>query len=134
MSYPNLPGAWESPDYPPGQYFGYRRDAPAVRYGVVPGAVVPEYGSCQSRPAAYRGWIVAAGLGGVLFSTLIGMPMALWALRSSRRVQRRWSAGDYQGAGKASRSARTWAIAAAGFDILGLILIALSARAGHLAS
>ena len=133
MSYQNIPGAAEYPNYR--QYSPYQQYDPQVQYGAVQGAAAYEYGSYQPQPPAYRGWIIAAGLGGVLFSTLIGMPIALIALRNSRRVQNLWSGGDPQGAFKASRSARTWAIAAAIFDVLGLILVmAVLSRAGHTTS
>jgi hypothetical protein len=130
MSYQNIPGAEQYPNYP--QYSPYQQYGPQAQYGAAPGPAVPGYGSYQPQPPAYRGWITAAGLAGVLFSMLIGMPIALVALRNSRRVRSLWSAGDQQGAYKASRSARTWAIAATVFDILGLIfVIALLSRAGH---
>jgi Interferon-induced transmembrane protein len=59
----------------------------------------------------------------VLFSLLIGMPLGLIAQRNSRRVRSRSESGDYDGAARASRSARPWAIASVVFDVLGLLLI-----------
>jgi hypothetical protein len=77
----------------------------------------------QPQPADYRAWVIAALVGGVLFSLLIGMPLGLIAQRNSRRVRGMWESGDQAGALRASRSARSWAIASMVFDVLGLLLV-----------
>jgi hypothetical protein len=84
---------------------------------------VPQYGSFQPQPPDYRGWIVAAAVGGVLFSLLFGLGASLVALHSSRNVRSRWSAGNMIGAEQASRTARGWVIAATALDVIGLILV-----------
>ena len=106
---------------PAGQYppYGYQ-----PQYGACSPHVPPQYGARQpqAQPPDYRAWIIAAVVGGVLFSLLIGMPLGLIAQRNSRRVRSRWESGDYNGAVNASRSARSWAIASVIFDVLGLLL------------
>jgi hypothetical protein len=142
MSYPDwpgsVPGAKDQPVNPTSQHDGqpqyppYGYQAPT---GAYPGPVAPQYGAWQAQPPDYRAWVIAAVVGGLLFSLLLGMPMALLAQRSSRRVRSSWESGDANGAVKASGSARTWAIAATVFDVLGLILvIVIVSQAGHTTS
>ena len=102
------------------------------QYGAYPGPAAPQYGAWQPQPPDYRAWVIAAVAGGVLFSLLIGMPLGLIAQRNSWRVRSRWESGDPDGAFRASRSARAWAIAAIAFDVLGLLLvIVLFSRSGQ---
>jgi hypothetical protein len=109
---------------PMGQYpsYGYQS-----QYGAYPGPAAPQYSAWQPQPqpqpADYRAWVIAALAGGVLFSLLIGMPLGLIAQRNSRRVRGMWESGDQAGALRASRSARSWAIASMVFDVLGLLLV-----------
>jgi len=93
------------------------------QYDAYPGPAAPQYGAWQPHPPDYRAWAIAAVVGGVLFSLLIGMPLGLLAQRNSRQVRARWESGDLDGAIKASRSARSWAIASMVFDVLGLLLV-----------
>jgi hypothetical protein len=107
---------------PMGQYpsYGYQS-----QYGAYPGPAAPQYSAWQPQPQPtdYRAWVIAALVGGVLFSLLIGMPLGLIAQRNSRRVRGMWESGDQAGALRASRSARSWAIASMVFDVLGLLLV-----------
>jgi hypothetical protein len=145
MNNPDLtgaePGSQNRLVTPMGQYpsYGYQPQygayswPPAPQYGAYPGPAVPQpqYGAWQP-PPDYRALVIAALVGGVLFSLLIGMPMALIAQRNSRRVQSTWESGDPDGAVRASRSARSWAIASMVFDVLGLLLvIVLLSRSGQ---
>lgn len=120
------PGSQNQQFNPAGQYpsYGYQPQYGAYPPHVAPQYVAPQYGAWQSQaqPPDYRGWVIAAVAGGVLCSLLIGMPLGLIAQRNSRRVRSRWESGDHQGAVNASRSARSWAIAAVIFDVLGLLL------------
>jgi hypothetical protein len=93
------------------------------QYGAYQGPTMPQYGAWQPQPPDYRSWAIAAVVGGVLFSLLIGMPLGLIAQRNSRRVRGLWESGDHNGAVRASRSARTWVIASIVFDVLGLLLV-----------
>ena len=125
------PGSRNQRFSPAGQYppYGYQ-----PQYGAYPPHVAPQYGARQpqAQPPDYRAWVIAAVAGGVLFSLLIGMPLGLIAQRNSRRVRSRWESGDPDGAFRASRSARAWAIAAIAFDVLGLLLvIVLFSRSGQ---
>ncbi len=82
---------------PAGQYasYGYQ-----PQYGAYPGPAVPQYGAWQPQPPDYRAWIIAAVVGGVLFSLLLGMPLGLIAQRNSRRVLSRWESGDVRRGGQ----------------------------------
>jgi hypothetical protein len=114
---------------PMGQYspYGYQ-----PQYGTYPEFAAPQYGAWQSQPPDYRSWAIAAAVGGVLFSLLIGMPLGVIAQRYSRRVRDRWESGDHDGAVRASRSARAWVIASLVFDVLGLLfVIVLFSRSGQ---
>jgi interferon-induced transmembrane protein len=114
---------------PMGPYpsYGYQS-----QYGAYPWPAAPQYGAFRPQPPDYRAWIVASLVGGVLFSLLIGMPLGLIAQRNSRRVRSRWESGDHDGAVRASRSARSWAIASMVFDVLGLLLVVvLFSRSGQ---
>lgn len=123
MSNPNWTGAEPGSQYqqfsPAGEYasYGYQ-----PQYSSYPEAAVPQYGAWQPQPPDYRAWVIAAVVGGVLFSLLLGMPLGLVAQRNSRRVRSRWESGDRDGAVRASRSARSWAIASIVLDVLGLLL------------
>ena len=114
------PGSRNQQFSPAGQYasYGYQ-----PQYDAYPGQAVPRYGTWQPQPPDYRAWVIAAVVGGALFSLLLGMPLGLIAQRNSRRVRSRWESGDRNGAVKASRSARSWAIASIVFDVLGLLLV-----------
>lgn len=102
------------------------------QYGAYPWPAAPQYGAWQPQPPDYRAWVIAAVVGGVLFSLLIGMPLGLIAQRNSRRVRSRWESGDHDEAVRASRSARSWAIASMIFDVLGLLLVVvLLSRSGQ---
>jgi hypothetical protein len=80
-------------------------------------------GPVGSPPPTYLGWAVAAMIGGVLFSLLLGFPTGLAANRYARRVKRAWNAGDQQGALRASKRALTWSIISTVLDVLGLVLV-----------
>ena len=114
------PGSQNQPFSPTGQYPSYGDQS---QYGTYPGPAAPRYGAWQPQLPDYRAWVIAAVAGGVLFSLLIGMPLGLIAQRNSRRVRTRSASGDYDGAARASRSARSWAIASIVFDVLGLLLV-----------
>jgi Interferon-induced transmembrane protein len=133
------PARQDQPVSPTGQYLSYGYQA---QYGTDPGLAAPPYGTPQygtpqygtpqygtpqygtwQPPPDYRAWVIAAIAGGVLFSLLIGMPLGLIAQRNSRRVRSRWESGDHDGAARASRSARSLAIASLVFDVLGLLLV-----------
>jgi len=123
------PGSENQLVSPMGQYpsYGYQ-----PQYGAYPGPAAPQYGAWQPQPTDYRAWVIAAVVGGVLFSLLIGMPLGLIAQRNSRRVRSMWESGDHDGALRASRSARSWVIASMIFDVLGLLLvIVLFSRSGQ---
>jgi Interferon-induced transmembrane protein len=125
------PGSQNQLVGPMGQYpsYGYQSQygaypGPAApQYGAYPGPAAPQYGAWQPQPTDYRAWVIAALVGGVLFSLLIGMPLGLIAQRNSRRVRGMWESGDHDGALRASRSARSWVIASMVFDVLGLLLV-----------
>jgi len=114
------PGSQNQPFSPTGQYLSHGYQS---QYGTYPGPAAPQYGAWQPQPPDYRAWAIAAIAGGVLFSLLIGMPLGLIAQRNSRRVRSRSESGDHDGAARASRSARSWAIASIVFDVLGLLLV-----------
>jgi len=123
------PGSQNQLVNPMGHYpsYGYQ-----PQYGAYTGPAVPQYGAWQPQPPDYRAWAIAAVVGGVLFSLLIGMPLGLIAQRNSRRVRGMWESGDHNGAVRASRSARSWVIASIVFDVLGLLLvIVLFSHSGH---
>lgn len=83
------------------------------------------------RPPDYRTWVIAAVIGGILFSVIAGAPAGLVALHYSRRVVRYWDSGDGQGAAGASRRARGWVIVSACSDLLGCLLVSvIIARGG----
>ncbi len=135
MSNPSWPGpetgSQTQPVSPVDRYpsYGYQ-----PQYGEYPGPAAPQYGRWQPQPQPpdYRALVTAAVVGGVGSSLLIGMPLGLIAQRNSRRVRSKWESGDHNGAARASRSARSWAMASVVFDVLGLLLvIVLLSRAGH---
>lgn len=105
------------------QYGAPGYGAPGQPYGAAPGYGAP--GQYGTPPPAYRAWTIIAAIAGVLFSTIFGLPAAIVAGRYGRRVRTRWEAGDPQGAVKASRTARTWAIVSTALDALGLIVVVL---------
>lgn len=119
-------GPYPSYGYQP-QYGGAYPGPAAPQYGAPqyggPQYGAPQYGAWAPQPPDYRAWVIAAVVGGVLFSLLLGMPLGLVAQRNSRRVRTMWESGDHDGAARASRSARSWAIAATVFDVLGLLLV-----------
>ena len=122
------PGSQTHPGSPTGQYpsYGYQWQA------AYPGPAAPQYGAWQPQPPDYRAWVITAVVGGVVFSLLLGMPLGLIAQRNSRRVRGMLESGDHNGAIRASRSARSWAIASMVFDVLGLLLvIVLLSRSGQ---
>ena len=123
------PGSQNQPFSPMSQDSSYGHQ---LQYGEYPGPAAPQYGAWRPQPPDYRAWVIAAVVGGVLFSLLIGMPLGLVAQRNSRRVRGRCESGDHDGAARASRSARSWAIASVVFDALGLLLlIVLLSRSGQ---
>jgi uncharacterized membrane protein len=107
MSYPNPNPNWTS-------------EQPADA-GQLSGA--QQYGNFQPQPPDYRGWVTGAIIGGVLFSLIIGLPLAIVARRKSRRVSEMWQAGDARGAEQASKSARGWLIAASVIEVIGFIYV-----------
>ena len=124
------PGSQNQPFSPTGQYHSYGYQS--QHHGTYPGPAAPQYGAWQPQPPDYRAWVITAIAGGALFSLLIGMPLGLIAQRNSRRVRSRSESGDHDGAARASRSARSWAIASIVFDVLGLLLvIVLVSHAGQ---
>jgi DNA-binding transcriptional regulator LsrR (DeoR family) len=82
----------------------------------------PGYAPPGVPPNTYRGWGIAASIGGVLFNLILGFPAALIARRYSKKVTELWARGDVQAAISASRKARSWLIASIVLDALGLIL------------
>jgi Interferon-induced transmembrane protein len=123
------PVSQNQPVGPDGQYLSYDYQSP---YSMYQGPTAPQYGVWQPQPQDYRAWVIAGVAGGVLFSLLIGMPLGLIAQRHSRLVRSKSAAGDYAGAAKAARSARSWAIASLVFDVLGLLLaIVLFSHSGQ---
>ena len=117
---PSPPGQYGTYGQPmppsPGQYGTYGTYGGYGSYGTPPGG----YGK---PPPSYRAWAITCIVCGVLFSIIIGLPCALVALHYSRKVQPSWTAGDQQGAAKASRRAMIWAIVATVFEALGLIFV-----------
>lgn len=131
------PGQYEAPGQqfpPPGQQYGNGSGAPGygpgygtAGYGTAGYGAPGQYGA---PPPAYRAWTIIAAIAGLLFSTIFGLPAALIASRYGRRVRTHWEAGDQQGAARASRTARTWAIVSTVLDALGLIVVLLIVVAG----
>ena len=80
------------------------------------------YGVYQEPVPDYRTWAIAAVVGGILFSTFIGTPLAIVALRKSRRVRQLQSVGNRPEALRASKSTRSWALAATIVECLGVLL------------
>jgi Interferon-induced transmembrane protein len=97
-----------------GQQFGWQSGVP----GTV-GAPGPSGG----QPPTYRGWSIAAIIGGVLFNLILGAPAGFVARRYGQQVRTLWASGDQPGATRASRSARTWAIVSTVLDTLGLVVL-----------
>jgi hypothetical protein len=108
-----------------GQQFGGQVGLPG-QFGV-PTAYGPP-------PPAYLGWATAAIISGALFNTILGLPAGILARRQGRRVWPLWQAGDQQGAMKASRSARLWAVLSTALDGLGVVVIALVIALGGIGS
>jgi ABC-type sulfate transport system permease component len=81
------------------------------------------YGTYTEPVPDYRTWAIAAVIGGIFFSLIIGTPLALVALRKSRRVRQLQSVGNQQEAVRASRSARSWALAATIVECLSALLL-----------
>jgi hypothetical protein len=113
------PGYGTPPGYGAPQGYG---TPPPYQGQAVPGASYG-MGPVGSPPPSYLGWAIAAMIGGVLFSLLLGFPTGLAANRYARRVKRAWNAGDQQGALQASKRARTWSIISTVLDLLGLVLV-----------
>lgn len=135
MSYPNWPGpAPDSQDEISNPMSKDQRHGYQAPYGYPsPYGHQAPYGYGSPPPPDYRGWILAAVIGGAMFSDIIGLPLSLVAWWKSRRVRRSWESGDQNGAAKASRSARSLVIAATIFDVLGLLLfIIVISQAYHL--
>ncbi len=132
MSYQDFQGSM--PDNPDDPY--QTEYATQGEYGAPTYAPGPSYGAYQGTPPPdYRAWATATIIGGIFFSLIIGLPLGLVARVQSRRVRSMWQKGDAQGALRASRSARTWAIAATVFEVLGVIfLIWLMSRANQTTS
>jgi hypothetical protein len=82
----------------------------------------PGYAGPGAPPRTYRGWGIAASIGGVLFNIILGLPAALVGQRYGRKVPELWARGDVVAATSASRKARNWLIAATVLDGLGVIL------------
>jgi hypothetical protein len=116
MNYPN-PNPNPNPTSEQPGDTGQQYGAPQQQYGG------QQYGNFQPQPSDFRGWVTAAIIGGVLFSLIIGLPLALVARRKSRRVSEMWQAGDSRGAEQSSRSARNWLIAATVIEVIGFIYV-----------
>jgi len=128
------PGPYGTPEGqpappPPGQYGTYGGQQPMPpppdQYGTYGsyGSYGTPPGGYGKPPPSYRAWAITCIVCGVLFSIIIGLPCALVALHYSRKVPSSWTAGDQQGAAKASRRAMIWAIVATVFEALGLIFV-----------
>jgi Interferon-induced transmembrane protein len=124
---PGQYGTYGQPTPPPGQYgtYGQPMPPPPDQYGTYGsyGSYGTPPGGYGKPPPSYRAWAITCIVCGVLFSIIIGLPCALVALRYSRKVQPSWTAGDQQGAAKASRRAMIWVIVATAFEALGLIFV-----------
>jgi hypothetical protein len=129
VSYQDFQGS--TPDNPVDPY--QTQYGSQEQYGVPPYAAGPSYGAYQGTPPPdYRAWANAAMVGGIFFSLIVGMPLAVIARFQGRRVRSLWAQGDTQGAFKASRAARAWVIGATVFDLLGVVLlIVLISRGGQ---
>jgi hypothetical protein len=107
---PPYPGPPASPGKPfAGGYGGYGG------YGI---------GPAGSPPPTYLGWAIAAAVGGVFFSLILGFPCALLATRYARRVRPAWDTGNQAEAARCSRLALSWSIAATVLDVVGVALFA----------
>jgi hypothetical protein len=103
---------YQGPAGYPGQPFG---GGYAAGYGV---------GPAGSPPPTYVGWAIAAAVGGVFFSLILGFPCALVATRYARRVRPAWDTGNQPEAARCSRLALTWSIVATVLDVVGVALFA----------
>jgi hypothetical protein len=81
-------------------------------------------GPAGSPPPTYLGWAIAAAVGGVFFSLILGFPCALLATRYARRVRPAWDTGNQPEAARCSRLALSWSIAATVLDVVGVALFA----------
>jgi hypothetical protein len=120
-----VPGQQPPPGYGPPAYGQPVYGQPT--YGP-PGYGMPMYGPPGysvpgQMPSKYQGWGVAALIGGVMFSLIIGLPTATVGMKYGSKVSRLWNIGDVQGAASASRKARGWLTASTVFDLLGVILL-----------
>jgi hypothetical protein len=128
---PSSPWGAAQPGPPPSGYGTPGYGAPnygAPSYGAPnPGAPnygVPGYGVPFGQPPpTHLIWARIAAVGGVLFNLILGLPMALAAMRHGRKVRQLWESGDQQGAVAASRKARSWAIASTVMDGIGVIFL-----------
>jgi Interferon-induced transmembrane protein len=109
MSYGHTPGAEQ--EHPT-----------SLRYGQ-PESGMPGYAPAAPPPPAYRAWAIVAGIGGVLFNVILGVPAAIIGGRYSKKVTELWADGHGQAAISASRKARAWLIASTVFDTIGIILL-----------
>lgn len=146
MSYENTPGqpdpAGPPPAYPQqptgGQTTPYEQPTmpyggqtspygqPATPWDSAPGQYGVPYGGGPwlggDPPPTRMALAVIGAVAGILFSTILGLPCGLVAIRYARLVRKRWGAGDQPGAAKASSRALTWAIISLVLDALGVLL------------
>jgi hypothetical protein len=92
-----------------------------------PGYAMPGYGVAPygTPPPTHLVWARIATGAGVLFSTILGFPAGLVAMRHAREVRSHWESGNQPAAVSESRKARTWATVSTVLDVLGLIVVVL---------
>ncbi len=99
---------------------------PSTPWDSAPGQYGVPYGGgpwpSGSPPPTRMTLAVIGAVAGILFSTILGLPCGLVAIRYARLVRKRWDAGDAAGATKASSRALTWAIISLVLDAVGVLL------------
>jgi hypothetical protein len=122
MSYGNVPDGEQ--DDNAGQYPGYGQysgDGPYPGNGQYPG--YGQYQGSATPPPTYLPWAIATTL-------LCFIPAGIVSWVYAAQVARKWRTGDFQGAARASRRARNWAIASAVLALCGLVIILATRSSG----
>lgn len=82
-------------------------------------------------PDNNMGWAIAALVVGFLIGGIVGLGLGIVALVKASQVSSKWMAGDFAGAEKSAKGARTWAIVALILGpLIGVAVIALYISAG----
>jgi hypothetical protein len=99
--YPPAPGGYpQAPSYPAAGYPG-APGAPGIPYGSPAGAM----------PTTYL-------IPSILATVLCCLPAGVVAIIFATQVTSKWNAGDYAGAARASKQAKTWLIVAAAVGLV----------------